>query len=391
MNVRSLLIALCLLVTSIALAGNQPYRTVSPKKGDGIITLLNRYFLGQNTCDIDHFYKINRLEKGSALFAHKMYKLPVFIYQYDNKSIRSTIDDNDWDKAVRIKEYNEKLKEAGIRSTHYTESKILWVPYSELQCDNDTQTKIIESKSENVLNVSFFGEDYQRVEIKDNDLKGHVYYIVSGHGGPDPGAMCETYKDRMCEDEYSYDIALRLARDLMQHGAKVHVIIQDKNDGIRDEKFLSCDRDELLLGKEKLPLDQLKRLNQRAAAINRIYRAEKKKGLNKHLAIFLHVDSNGANKEQDVYFYHHKKSKVGKKIAKKVLKTFNQKYDKYQKGRGYKGHISSRGLYVLNYTQPPALFIELGNIRNKDNHKRLLINSNRQALAKWIREGVSDL
>ena len=36
------------------------------------------------------------------------------------------------------------------------------------------------------------------------------------------------------EDEYAYDIILRLARELLSRGAKVHIIIQDKKDGIRD-------------------------------------------------------------------------------------------------------------------------------------------------------------
>lgn len=371
---------------------NHSYHTVSPRPGDGILTLLSRYNLNENSCDIQHFYEINKLEKGDGLYSHRMYKLPVYIYTYNKKSIRSTIGVNDWDKAVRIKEYNEKLKEKGIRSTHYTDSKILWVPYSELNCDNSKQTEITaakEAKKSNVLNVAYFGEDYQKVTIKDYSLKNKVYYIISGHGGPDPGAQCLQCPKTMCEDEYAYDIGLRLARELMEKGAIVHMIIQDKNDGIRDEKYLQCDKDEFLLGKERLPLNQKQRLNQRAAAINKLYRAHKKNGIKDQLAIFLHVDSNNAKKEQDVYFYHHKKSKEGKKVARNIQKTFDRKYHKYQKGRGYGGHVGTRGLYVLNYTQPVSVFIELGNIRNKTNHKRLLINSNRQALAKWICEGVA--
>ena len=33
-------------------------------------------------------------------------------------------------------------------------------------------------------------------------------------------------------------------------------------------------------------------------------------------------------------------------------------------------------------------FIEIGNIRNKKDQKRILEPDNRQALAKWISEGV---
>ena len=123
----------------------------------------------------------------------------------------------------------------------------------------------------------------------------------------------------------------------MQHGAKVHVIIQDANDGIRDERLLKCDYDEKCMGKLTIPRKQKARLVQRAAEINRLYRGYKAQGIKyeDQVAIFLHVDSNSASKQQDVFFYHHKKSKTGKKLAKKVRDTFQAMYNKYQAGRGY--------------------------------------------------------
>ncbi len=54
-----------------------------------------------------------------------------------------------------------------------------------------------------------------------------AFYVVSGHGGPDPGAIGRVGKHELHEDEYAYDIALRLARNPMQEGAEVHIIIQD--------------------------------------------------------------------------------------------------------------------------------------------------------------------
>lgn len=385
---KALLSILLSLVFHVLWAGNPSYLTVSPKTGDGVLSLLSRYHLDQNSCDIQAFYELNNLEKGDGLFTHRMYKLPIYVHTYNSVSIRSTIGDNDWDKAVRIQIFNEKLHQSGIKPGNYRADKVLWVPYSEIQCDNTEQTKIVESKSSNVLKVPYFGEDYQRVEIQDYTLKDKVYYIVAGHGGPDPGAMSKVGNQSLCEDEYAYDVSLRLARNLMQHGATVHVIIQDEYDGIRDEQLLDCDHDEKLLGKETLPLNQKRRLNQRAAAINRLYREHKKRGVKEQLAIFIHIDSNNASMKQDVYFYHHKNSKGGKKVAKNILKTFDKKYKKHQKGRGYEGHVSSRGLYVLNYTQPVSVFIELGNLRNKADHRRFLPNYNRQALANWIFEGV---
>jgi len=139
-------------------------------------------------------------------------------------------------------------------------------------------------------------------------------------------------------------------------------------------------------------LNQKARLVQRAAEINKLYRKYKSEGIGfeDQVAIFLHVDSNSASKEQDVYFYHHKKSKSGKKLAKKIRDTFEKKYNRYQKNRGYNGTVKPRGLYVINYTQPTTVFVELANIRNLNDHRRLKLNSNRQAVANWLFEGLKD-
>jgi len=404
-----IIIFLLLSFFAIDLSANAPYfHEVKPESGEGIYAMLRKYDLMIHPCNKEKFLELNKLTEKSVLLTHRSYKLPIYIYTYNGKSIRSTINDNDWEKAVRIKKYNETIHKKGARKTNYAVSKILWVPYHEIACSG---TDINKSKSstpsaeeikkvninptsetdKNNLYVSLFGEKYAKVKLIDKSLKDKVYYVVSGHGGPDPGAMCHDCPKDLCEDEYAYDIALRLARDLMQHGAKVHIIIQDSNDGIRDGEYLKCDNDEKCLGKYKMPRKQLPRLNQRASEINKLYRKYKAQGIKyeDQVAIFLHVDSNSASKQQDVFFYHHKKSKPGKKLVKQIRDTFKEKYDKYQAGRGYKGTVRSRGLYVINYTQPITVFVELANIRNKNDHKRILRHSNRQAVANWLFEGLT--
>ncbi|HHH54769.1 MAG TPA: N-acetylmuramoyl-L-alanine amidase [Bacteroidetes bacterium] len=234
-----------------------------------------------------------------------------------------------------------------------------------------------------------FGKKWATVPIEDQSMAGRVFYIMSGHGGPDPGAQCTKCKPVLCEDEYAYDVALRLARDLMQHGAIVHVIVQDKNDGIRDEKYLKCDRDEVTINGLKIPLSQRKRLKQRSNDVNRLYNFYKKKRhVKSQTLVVIHVDSRHKDQRIDVFFSYAKGSKTGKKLAKNILKTFDKKYSIYQKGRGYNGTTGERNWFVLNNTLPPAVFIELANIKNPKDHKRLLIPSNRQALANWIFEGL---
>jgi len=193
----------------------------------------------------------------------------------------------------------------------------------------------------------------------------------------------------LCEDEYAYDVALRLARNLTQHGATVEMVIQDK-DGIRDEKFLKCDKDERLVTGQRLPASQRLRLKQRTVYVNNKYVEYQKDGLYDQYLISIHVDSRNAKHQQDVFFCHYKESKGGKKLATALQNKFQQKYKKYQKNRGYHGHIDERSLYVLMNTAPPATLIELANIKNKSDHRRILIKENRQALANWIYEGLSD-
>ena len=74
---------------------------------------------------------------------------------------------------------------------------------------------------------SLFGKEYATYQITSNELSGACFYLVSGHGGPDPGAIGIYQGRQLHEDEYAYDIILRLARELLSRGAKVHIIIQD--------------------------------------------------------------------------------------------------------------------------------------------------------------------
>ncbi|MCR9063072.1 MAG: N-acetylmuramoyl-L-alanine amidase [Cytophagales bacterium] len=238
------------------------------------------------------------------------------------------------------------------------------------------------------VNYSIFGKDYAKTPIYDSRLKGHVYYIVSGHGGPDPGAMYEKDGNWLCEDEYAYDVSLRLARNLITHGAKVYMITRDENDGIRDSEILSPDKDETIWGGEGMPLNQKARLKQRTDAINALYHENKAKGYEVHRTIVTHVDSRYEDHKVDVFFYHNPNSESGKSLATSMLSNVKSKYDEHQKGRGYSGVVKSRNLWMLRETIPTTVYIELGNISNSFDQRRLLIPNNRQAIANWLAEGV---
>ncbi len=236
--------------------------------------------------------------------------------------------------------------------------------------------------------VSLFGSGYDKVTIKSDKLKGKVFYISSGHGGPDPGAMAKIGSQPICEDEYAYDVGLRLARNLIENGATVHIVVQDKNDGIRNDDLLDCDKDEKTMGIEVMPINQLARLRQRTDAINDLYAKHQRAGAKEQVLVCIHVDAQTANFRQDVFFYHFEHSKSGKKLANAVQDVFQEKYARYRADGSYKGTVSTRNLYMLRIPYPTTLYVELANIKNELDRKRILPATNRQALANWLYEGL---
>ncbi len=234
------------------------------------------------------------------------------------------------------------------------------------------------------LNEPLFGEERAKFKLDSEDLKGAVFYLVSGHGGPDPGALGTYGNHTLAEDEYAYDITLRLAKRLKENGATVYMIIQDAVDGIRDESYLKMSARETCLN-DQIPLKQMDRLVQRTKAINNLY-SEHKNSFQR--CIIIHVDSRSKSKAIDVFFYHAPKSQSGERLAKELQDVFDTKYKEHQPSRGYSGNVTNRNLYLLRKTNPTAVFVELGNIRNFRDQQRFIKSDNRQALANWLYIGL---
>ncbi len=251
-----------------------------------------------------------------------------------------------------------------------------------LKTNGSTATeKQTKSESGATLYEPLFGKKYESFKQVSRELEGACFYLSSGHGGPDPGAIGYAGNHELHEDEYAYDITLRVARNLMMRGAKVYIIIQDAKDGIRDDYYLSNSKRETCMG-SPIPLNQVQRLKQRSDKINSLYNKDTE---TYRRALFIHIDSRSKSKQVDVYFYH-SGSKLSRQLAQNVKDTFQEKYDKHQPGRGFSGTVNKGNLYVLKNTLPPGVFIEVGNIQNKYDQQRFVQSNNRQALANWICE-----
>ena len=99
------------------------------------------------------------------------------------------------------------------------------------------------------------------------------------------------------------------------------------------------------------------------------------------------MDSRSRHQRADVFFYHKPRSADGKRLARTMRSTFAEKYKRHQPGRGFSGTVESRDLYVLRHTVPTSVFVELGNIQNSFDQRRIILSNNRQALANWLCEG----
>ena len=72
-----------------------------------------------------------------------------------------------------------------------------------------------------------FGKAMATYPINSRELSGACFYLVSGHGGPDPGAIGTYLDKKLHEDEYAYDIVLRLGRELLMRGEKRRFLLTE--------------------------------------------------------------------------------------------------------------------------------------------------------------------
>lgn len=360
-----LLLVFILQLFSFAIQAQSRPKIVIAKAGDGIYLLLRTHGLDPAKY-YSEFVKLNKknISKNNGLYIGRAYIIPA------NKEAQTKEElpaDTTW-------QTNPEIISDTVSTTVTTPEAV--------------EAKEIAPPDPVVINEPLFGQDNAKVVIESDILQGAIYYLISGHGGPDPGALIKQGRKLVSEDEYAYDVNLRLARKLMAQGAEVYIIIRDPNDGIRDKKVLEVDYDEVNYPKERIPRSQRLRLRQRTETVNGLFLKNSTRSGYQRLVV-THVDSRSVGEVIDVFFYHHHRSTKGKRLAESLQATFKQKYARYQPNRKYAGTVASRSsLYVIKNTLPAMVYIELGNLKNTRDQKRILDYENREALAKWISEGL---
>jgi N-acetylmuramoyl-L-alanine amidase len=404
-------------IATVATATTEAYYETKALAGDGVYSILRRYQLDGYRCNFDKFYALNKMNKNTGLRVGKSYQLPIQVYDFDGRTIRSTTGDNDWNKAVKIRDYNLALVEQGVLESNYGKSMKLLVPYHIDNCENEAiaVTASVATDPEEAVtdnpepgnteadNASgtgrvsssggrrmfpIFGTQYAYTPLASTKLRGKVFYVVSGHGGPDPGAIGKRGNNQLCEDEYAYDVSLRLCRNLIAHGATAYMINRDPNDGIRNDKYLECDQDEVIWGGIRQSPNQKRRLTQRSDVINELYEKHLLQGVTEQKVIVVHVDSRSHSQRTDLFFYHHPSSEEGRELARQMQETMRQKYRRYRSNGEYHGTVTARDLHMLRECKPTTVYVELANIRNDHDQQRIVIQRNRELLADWMLEGL---
>ena len=244
---------------------------------------------------------------------------------------------------------------------------------------------VVSTSTRKGTDPAIFGARFREITLQSNYLQGAVFYIIAGHGGPDPGAITRIGNRTLHEMVYNYDFALRLARNLKMHGATVHIIIQYGNVGIRDERYLRNTQTQTALG-EPIPRAQMDRLRQRVRLVNELYEVDRQH-YSYIRAIEIHIDSRNPRQQIDLFMYYHTDSPDARKTAEVLLREMERQYRRHQPNRGFSGHVSHRNLYILREMNPPAIMIEVGNFQNARDRERILNHNNRQAVANWLTNG----
>ena len=357
MRIGFIVILFNLCFVSIVSAQTDSVRSVVAKQGDGIYKILR-----ENGYEAkDYYHKFIELNKEKIQIEDQL----IFGETYLLPEKRDTIKQ---EHIVVI----DTVPDVCVKSDSISTSDSTPAVYIPLQ----SQEKMPEVKIE--LRIAD--------TIKGTALKGAIFYLIAGHGGPDPGATSYVDGVMISEDEYAYDITLRLARCIEEQSGKVYMIIDDPDDGIRNGKILKIDYDEYYYPGFGISRDKTQRLVERADAVNKLYYENKE--IKYQRVIEIHLDSRASSQRVDAFFYYCHGSTKGKALAENMYNVFRQKYAKFQPNRGYFGTVEERNLLVIKRVIPPAAFMEAGNIQNERDRKRLLDANNRQAMAKWLSEAL---
>ncbi len=238
-----------------------------------------------------------------------------------------------------------------------------------------------------------FNQAIDSLQPLGTDLNGYRIVLDPGHGGLDPGAIVESQDGRgnkvyVVEDEYCYDIALRVYKDLKRYGAEVFLTVISPNQTIRQSPDASLTfvneknevwNDSLMNKKNRSdcwPVGGQYGLNRRVELVQKFLESAPRE---KTLFISIHADNQPYAGEGTIILYH--PDEEGKESHK--LADFMTDY----LGMGSCSH--SQELRILNSNPAGAsVLIETRNLAYPNNSWAIRNEDLRQNDADRIIRGI---
>ncbi len=222
-------------------------------------------------------------------------------------------------------------------------------------------------------------------------LLGWLVVLDPGHGGQDPGSSGRFNDQRVVEDEYVYDVALRVNRILRSMGALSFLTVQDRKTGersLKPQEIFPDERQEAYTGTSSVVRSGTWGLNQRLAYGNTLSRTYPR---HRQAWISIHFDVLGKNKViEGVRVIAPKGSD---KLAQALARSFAQ-YHRLRKNapiiRNGDKTYGLRNLFILNGGNriSEKALIELGNFNNTTDVWRVRNPVTREAYARAIAEAL---
>ena len=256
------------------------------------------------------------------------------------------------------------------------------------------------------------GQDYRRARMLlrafDNEilakaprkrrkpLKGWRIVLDPGHGGIDPGAIVsnttgEKQRVYVVEDEYVYDIALRVYRELKLLGAEVTLTVISPNHLIRDNlpaKTTFVHEKNEVYNDERYNRRNSEKVRPRSANISQRVRVANrfvKRGRRaRSLFVSLHADNTPGRPMGPLVIYHKRRGKVDRRSRSfaRVMRSVLHQPDMPAGDRG-------RNLAVLrNNLAHAEILVEVHNVHHQHEAYQIRFHEDRQQHAKKVVSGI---
>lgn len=245
------------------------------------------------------------------------------------------------------------------------------------------------------FDANIIGE-LQSYKHKSQKLKDWRIVLDPGHGGRDPGAIVSNEDGRnravhVVEDEYVYDIALRLYKKLKMEGADVELTVISPNHHIRENLRATItfvhEQNEVYNSESANRKNSfsvrpaLANINQRVRIANQFFKGARR---GRTLFVSIHADNSPNRPKGPLVIYHERKGKIDSRS-----RTFAQVMQKTLDHPSLPAQIGGRNLAVLrNNTAYAEILVEIRNVHDKGEAWALRFHSRRDEDADRIFQGI---